>query len=169
MGGIYGVFRQDASLDEEEERFAGWEEEGVVVGRQVRVAMGARARSTLASSNRFFVALAGHFDRSPGTGLSAAQTLLSAWEKEGIASLSRFEGAWVAAIFDRRERRLHLLRDPFGIRRLFSPKKALGLPFPPPCNACSSFPGFLGNLPAKISPNTSLFGMCMRPVPCCGM
>lgn len=129
MGGIYGIFRQDGGLEEAEHRFVGVDDPAVSHARQEGCLMGARARSTLASSPRFFVALAGHFDRSPGTGLSAAQTLLDAWEKQGIEALARFEGAWVGAVFDRQQRRLHLLRDPFGIRRLFIAQKGSTIAF----------------------------------------
>src|ERR687898_60672 len=74
-------------------------------------------------------------------GMSAAETLLEHWSRAGAGALAHFEGAWVAAVLERQTRRLHLLRDPFGIRRLYfaeragriafatSPKPLLDLPW----------------------------------------
>ncbi|MEM7413021.1 MAG: asparagine synthase (glutamine-hydrolyzing) [Myxococcota bacterium] len=42
---------------------------------------------------------------------------LSAWGVDG--SLARFDGMFALAIWDRRERRLHLVRDPFGKKPLY--------------------------------------------------
>ena len=100
-----------------------------------------RARSTWAASPRFVVALAGHFDRGHAAGQSAAEALLEAWERAGVGGLGTFDGAWVAMVFERASRRLHLIRDRFGIRRLYfsergsrlafatSPRHLLGLPW----------------------------------------
>lgn len=115
MGGIAGILRVDEA-PEEAERAA--------LGEGARFAEGgaflsARTRSTLAHNDRFVVAVAGHFDRAPVTGQSAAETLLEYWTRSGVGALAHFEGAWVAAILERGSGRLHLLRDPFGIRRLY--------------------------------------------------
>lgn len=76
-------------------------------------------RSTMARNDRFSVMVSGHFDRSPVTGQSAAEVLLDYWERLGIDALAHFEGAFVAAIFERKAPALHLIRDAFGIRRLY--------------------------------------------------
>ncbi len=123
MGGITGIVRTGTAIEEAERAFIGVGQPLQVVAEGGGWALSARARSTLAVSDHYVVALAGHFDRAPGTGQSAAQILLDTWEKYGIDALMRVEGTWVAAVYDRRQQRLHLLRDPFGIRRLFFVQK----------------------------------------------
>jgi asparagine synthase (glutamine-hydrolysing) len=119
MGGIYGVVH-NGNIQAREPWFQGNRPPaGEAWKIEPSAAFSARSRSTLALSERSWVMVAGHFDRSPATGLSAAESLLVAWEKEGIDALNRLDGAWVAAILDRHSNRLHLLRDPFGIRRVF--------------------------------------------------
>lgn len=137
MGGIAGILTLDGEPEQAERRALSGGSEFAGPGAFVS----ARPRSTLASNDRFVVAVAGHFDRAPVTGQSAADTLLDLWTRSGVNSLAHFEGAWVAAILDRGARRLHLLRDPFGIRRLYfaeragriafatSPKPLLDLPW----------------------------------------
>ncbi len=115
MGGIAGVLCWGGQPDAEERAIA---PDGSSFGGE-GLYVAARARSTLARSERFVVAVAGRFDRSPATGQSAAETLLERWTAEGPDALAHFEGAWVAAVFERGSRRLHLLRDPFGVRRLY--------------------------------------------------
>lgn len=144
MGGISGVFHLHRQPDEADRRFVEEGATGVSVaahaaGAAAKAAgsggalLAARSRSTLAASPKTIVALAGRFDRCPGTGLSAAESLLIAWEQQrpgqGIDALARFEGAWVAAILDRTTGALHLLRDPFGIRRLFFAQKGPQIAF----------------------------------------
>ncbi|MFN7143849.1 MAG: asparagine synthetase B family protein [Myxococcota bacterium] len=137
MGGIAGIHHAEGTPDEAERRaLAG----GVPIEGDGAV-LTALPRSTIARNDRFVVAVAGHFDRAPVTGQSAADTLLDYWSRSGVASLAHFEGAWVAAVLERQTRRLHLLRDPFGIRRLYwscrngriafatSPKPLLDLPW----------------------------------------
>lgn len=137
MGGIAGLHFSEGRLDDAERAVLG--EGSTFIGDGAFFM--AQRRSTLARSDRFVVAVAGHFDRAPVTGLSAAETLLELWSRQGRESLAHFEGAWVAAILDRQARKLFLLRDPFGIRRLFfarkggrlafatSPRPLLGLPW----------------------------------------
>jgi asparagine synthase (glutamine-hydrolysing) len=137
MGGIAGIFNHAGGLAEDERRALG---AGASVEHEGALLVAA-PRSTLASDNRFIVAVAGHFDRAPKTGQSAAETLLDYWSRSGLGALAHFEGAWVAAVYERQSRRLHLLRDPFGIRRIYwankggrfafatSPKPLLALPW----------------------------------------
>ena len=137
MGGISGIHYAEGAPDEDERR-------ALAVGTSLTgdgAFLSALPRSTIARNDRFVVAVSGHFDRAPVTGLSAAETLLEYWTRSGIGALAHFEGAWVAAVLERRTRTLHLLRDPFGIRRLYwshkhgriafasSPKPLLDLPW----------------------------------------
>ncbi|MDP2308094.1 MAG: asparagine synthase-related protein [Pseudomonadota bacterium] len=137
MGGIAGIFTIDGEPEQAETRALAGGAEFAGPGAFVS----ARPRSTLASNDRFVVAVAGHFDRAPVTGQSAADTLLDLWTRSGVGALAHLEGAWVAAVLERQSRRIHLLRDPFGIRRLYfaeqggriafstSPKPLLDLPW----------------------------------------
>jgi asparagine synthase (glutamine-hydrolysing) len=137
MGGIAGIWCTDGQPDEAERRALG---DGSTFSGDGAF-FSVRARSTLARNEQFVVMVAGHFDRAPVTGQSAAETLLDYWGRGGVSALAHFEGAWVAAIYERGARRLHLLRDPFGIRRLYwaerhgrlafatSPRTLLGLPW----------------------------------------
>jgi asparagine synthase (glutamine-hydrolysing) len=53
--------------------------------------------------------------RAPGD----AEVLLQAWEAWGPACLTRLDGAWAIAVWDRREQALYLARDPLGLRPLY--------------------------------------------------
>ena len=130
-------------------RLVGAGEEGVSLA-EPRLPAGealiaARANSTLAVSAKTVVALAGRFDRGPGTGRSAAEALLAAWEQQapgqGVEALARFEGAWAAAVLDRESGALHLLRDPFGIRRLFFAQKGGWIAFSTQIRPLLQLPG----------------------------
>ena len=125
MGGIAGIHSLSTALDSDELAALG---DGIA-SRQGDTAILARPRSTLARNARFTVAVAGHFDRAPASGQSAAETLLEHWARSGIDALGQFEGAWVAAIHDHDRRALHLLRDPFGIRRIYFVRKGTRLAF----------------------------------------
>jgi len=52
-------------------------------------------------------------------GTSDTETLLEAFSAHGLEALSRLCGMFALAVYDRRERRLHLIRDRFGIKPLF--------------------------------------------------
>lgn len=119
MGGIAGIHFADGRLDDVERAALG---EGSSFSGDGAFFL-SRSRSTLARNERFAVVVAGHFDRAPATGQSAAEILLDYWASQGKEALVHFEGAWVGAILDRQTRRLTLLRDPFGIRRLFFARK----------------------------------------------
>lgn len=124
MGGIAGLFHPglpDGHQPTPEERdvlFSG----SSFVGD--RAALVAQPRSTMARTDKLVVLVSGHFDRAPNTAQSAAEVLLEYWERQGMDALAHFEGAFVAAIFERtptggKGPRLHLLRDAFGIRRVY--------------------------------------------------
>lgn len=125
MGGIAGIHCVEGRPDDVERDAIG----GGSTFAGEGCYLSARPRSTFARNDRFAVVVAGHFDRAPVTGQSAADTLLDHWTRHGRDALAAFEGAWVAAILDREARRLHLLRDPFGIRRLYFARKGSKLAF----------------------------------------
>lgn len=115
MGGISGILRGNGPLESGEEAALG----AGITQREHGGLFVARPRSTLARDERYTVLVAGHFDRAPATGQSAADIVLDGWRRQGLGVFSQVEGAWVAAIWDRTQRSLHLVRDPFGVRRLY--------------------------------------------------
>lgn len=115
MGGIAGLVNVDVAPEEQDFDVPG---AGPTFCRDGALLL-SRPRSTLAQNERWVVSVAGHFDRAPISGQSAAEVLLDYWSRQGIEALSHFEGAWVATVYDRQRRQLHLLRGPFGIRRLY--------------------------------------------------
>lgn len=125
MGSIGGIVGGGAPPDEGERGAIG-DGSAFAAGDTLLVA---RPRSTLAWSDDLAVAVAGHFDRTPASGQSAAQLLLELWSAGGSAALDQLDGAWVAAVYDRRAGRTWLARDPFGIRRLFFAQKGSRLAF----------------------------------------
>lgn len=65
-----------------------------------------------------------HLDLRPGLpgpwrGTSDTETLLESFSARGLEALDRLCGMFALALYDRRERRLHLIRDRFGIKPLF--------------------------------------------------
>jgi asparagine synthase (glutamine-hydrolysing) len=125
MGGIAGIHCAEGRPDDADR---------AAIGQDVAFSgegslLWARPRSTFARNDRFAVVVAGHFDRAPATGQSAAETLLDHWTRRGRDALSQFEGAWVAAVLERQTRRIHLLRDAFGIRRLYFARRGPRLAF----------------------------------------
>jgi asparagine synthase (glutamine-hydrolysing) len=125
MGGISGIHCVDGVPDDAEREALGGGSSFAGDG----AFLCARPRSTLARNDRFAVLVAGHFDRAPTTGMSAAETLLEHWSRAGAGALAHFEGAWVAVVLERQTKKLHLLRDPFGIRRLYWARKGGRLAF----------------------------------------
>ena len=115
MGGISGVVSPDGVLTDAEV--------GALSGSLRHVARGAalvaEPKSTLARRGGLVVMVAGHFDRAPSTGQSAADIVLDGWLASGLGVFSQVEGAWCAAIWEEGPRRLHLVRDPFGVRRCY--------------------------------------------------
>ncbi len=71
-----------------------------------------------------WLVLSGHVHRDlssneGGAASRAATTLLSRLEARGAAAVAGIEGSFALAWFDGRSRRLHLLRDRFGVEPLF--------------------------------------------------
>jgi len=50
---------------------------------------------------------------------SDTEVVVHAWEAWGEGAFERFNGQWAVALWDSRERRLVLARDPFGVRPLY--------------------------------------------------
>lgn len=116
MGGIAGLFHPGQAQPDAAERDALFTGSSFTGDNAYLVC---QPRSTLARSQRYTVMVSGHFDRAPITGQSAAEVLLEYWDRLGLDALNHVEGAFVAAILDRDQKRLHLLRDAFGVRRLY--------------------------------------------------
>jgi len=57
------------------------------------------------------------------------EVLLALFERQGPACLTRLEGMFAFAVWDRQQRRLFLARDPFGIKPLYYRLDAKGLVF----------------------------------------
>lgn len=60
---------------------------------------------------------------------SDTEVVLEAWRLWGSQSLSRLRGMFAFALYDRRDGRLVLARDPFGIKPLFILRQGSGLAF----------------------------------------
>lgn len=115
MGGISGIVNLGGEVDDGDARSLG-------AGPRFRAPGAifvARPRSTLAHNEHFAVMVAGNFDRAPATGQSAAEVVLDGWPRNGLGVFSQVEGAWVAAVYERATQKVTLVRDPFGVRRLF--------------------------------------------------
>ncbi len=50
---------------------------------------------------------------------SDTEVILKAWHAWGEACLQRFNGIWALALWDERQKRLHLARDRFGVKPLY--------------------------------------------------
>lgn len=115
MGGISGILCDGGDLDEADRRALA----GAPGFASPGVGLVARPRSTRAEDADFVVMVSGHFNRTPTAGQSAADVILDGWRQHGSAVLSRVEGEWLVAVYEKATRRLHLARDPFGVRRCF--------------------------------------------------
>jgi asparagine synthase (glutamine-hydrolysing) len=60
---------------------------------------------------------------------SDTEVILEAWRLWGSQCLSRLRGMFAFALYDRRDGRLVLARDPFGIKPLFILRQGIGLAF----------------------------------------
>ncbi|HEY2955050.1 MAG TPA: asparagine synthetase B, partial [Candidatus Eisenbacteria bacterium] len=69
------------------------------------------------------------------------EAILRGFERWGAGVWPRLEGMFAAAIWDRRERTLHLARDPLGIKPLFYTTHGRGLAFASELKALAPVPG----------------------------
>jgi asparagine synthase (glutamine-hydrolysing) len=72
---------------------------------------------------------------------SDTETILAAVEHWGEAAFARLEGMFAIAVWDRRERRLTLARDPLGIKPLYISEQRGGLAFASELRALTLLPG----------------------------
>ncbi len=70
-------------------------------------------------------------------GTSDSEVIIEGFAREGIPFLDRLNGMFALAIYDTRERLLHVLRDPIGIKPLFITEQRGGVYF------CSEMKGLL--------------------------
>jgi asparagine synthase (glutamine-hydrolysing) len=72
---------------------------------------------------------------------SDTETILAAWLKWGDKAWPKLEGMYAAAIWDRKEQRLCLARDPMGIKPLFISEQRGGLAFASEITALTGLEG----------------------------
>ncbi len=72
---------------------------------------------------------------------SDTEVIVHAWEEWGDEAVSRFNGQWAFALWDRRERRLILSRDRLGVRPLFLARSEGRLLFASEVKALFADPG----------------------------
>ena len=83
---------------------------------------------------------------------SDTEVLLQAWAEDGADCLPRLNGMFAFAIWDAREKRLTLARDPLGIKPLFYANHRGELIFASELRSLLRFPGFKPGLdPASIN------------------
>jgi asparagine synthase (glutamine-hydrolysing) len=97
----------------------------IVVVRPWSVAgLDAEERTASNASTGSWLALSGHVFRDLASGQDgpvekAASSLLARLDAVGTAALAEIDGSFALAFFDGRARRLHLVRDRFGVEPLF--------------------------------------------------
>ena len=83
---------------------------------------------------------------------SDTEVLLQAWAEDGVDSLPRLNGMFAFAIWDSREKRLTLARDPLGIKPLYYANHRGELLFASELRSLLRFPGFRPGLdPASVN------------------
>ncbi len=94
---------------------------------------------------------------------SDTETILSAYREWGDAAWARLEGMFAVAIWDRRERRLTLARDPIGIKPLYLTEQDGGLAFASELPALEVLPGHRFDVSPRAVHDFFSFGHIRTP------
>ncbi len=94
---------------------------------------------------------------------SDTETLLAAWLHWGDDAWLKLDGMYAAAIWDRRERRLTLARDPLGIKPLYLTSQHNGLAFASEIRALKVLPDHRFELDERGVHDFFMFGHVQRP------
>jgi asparagine synthase (glutamine-hydrolysing) len=137
-----------------------WDEEGVHLAHR-RLAIvdlsPTGAQPMISVSGRFVISFNGEVynyqalrnqlaeaqNAQPWKGSSDTEVMLAAIEAWGLqAAVSRFVGMFAFALWDRRERRMHLVRDRLGVKPLYWSQGRFGLAFASELKGLTGLPGF---------------------------
>lgn len=94
---------------------------------------------------------------------SDIETLLAAFLTWGDSAWLKLEGMYAAAIWDRRERLLRLVRDPVGIKPLFVSEQDGGLGFASEIPALREIPGYEFDVDRRAADDFFRFGHVIPP------
>ena len=94
---------------------------------------------------------------------SDTETLLASWMHWGDEAWLKLDGMYAAAIWDRRERRLTLARDPLGIKPLYLTRQHGGLAFASELRSLRVLPDHRFDLDERGVHDFFMFGHVQRP------
>jgi asparagine synthase (glutamine-hydrolysing) len=94
---------------------------------------------------------------------SDTETVLAAFVRWGDAAWPRLEGMYAAAIWDARERRLTLARDPLGIKPLYVTQQRGGLAFASEIRALRALPDHAFTIDERAVHDFFSFGHVQKP------
>ncbi len=94
---------------------------------------------------------------------SDTETILAAWQQWGDDAWPRLEGMFAIAIWDRRDRRLTLARDPLGIKPLYITDQPDGFAFASELKALADFPGLTFEIDPRAVHDYFSFGHVRTP------
>ena len=94
---------------------------------------------------------------------SDTETLLAAFVRWGDEAWPRLEGMYAAAIWDAKERRLTLARDPLGIKPLYLTEQRAGLAFASEIRALRVLPGHDFSIDERAVHDFFSFGHVQKP------
>ena len=94
---------------------------------------------------------------------SDTETVLAAFVTWGAAAWGRLEGMFAAAVWDARDRRLTLARDPLGIKPLYVTQQAGGLAFASELKALRLLPDHHFDVDDRAVNDVLAYGHVRRP------